>query len=218
MLHRILFLSIDYINLCLWYICKRNKLFSLEAVMEQICVSTKESSEQEAKLSKRSGSGIHGRALNTLWRRLNFPTDADAETVEPESISTLKSDFTDRTDAVSVPVSPRRWRPLNALRRLWYSQQAAVYAHNPCAVSYLTNYLNRKDVQQALNVIRKGSSLSVSFAPCSSEIASLYSGNDLRADATKLYSQVATHRHKSVDFQILILSGDTDLVSLQLIP
>ena len=200
----------------------------VEAVMEDLCLS--KSSEDVNQLTtstnkRNSLPSANERVWTALWQRIstllldenNMQEDGHAAVAGAElSVKADERIFSHRKEAVVAPVAMHhRWRPLHAIRRLWSStsSSSSTYTHNPCAETYLTTYLNRRDVQQALNVIRKGSSLSVSFAACNSQISSLYSINDVQADATKLYSKIVSHRNKPVGLQILVLSGDTDLVS-----
>lgn len=182
--------------------------------MEELCESKnlQEIEEFANKAHKNNLSSVHEQVWDSFLQRINAPVE---ESVSKTSVDLLNThiDIFDRTDMIATPVSIRRFRLLNTLRRLWVAPSATTYSHNPCTETYLTSYLNRRDVQQAMNVIRKGSSLSVSFSPCNSQIMSLYSVNDMQADVTKLYSQIVKHGNKPEGFSILILSGDTDLVS-----
>jgi len=194
-----------------------------ENVVEEVCLSEDTQKIQEF-TAINNFPGAQEQVWNALWQRVGASSlDTSYRQVRlDEKEAELANNFSDRTAAITGPVSLRQWRPLHTVRRLWSTLSSSTtatttatttYTHNPCAETSLTTYLNRKDVQQAMNVIRKGSSLSVSFAACSSQISSLYSINDVLADVTKLFTQIVTHRNKPAGLQILVLSGDSDLVS-----
>eukprot|EP00286_Rhodomonas_abbreviata_P028637 CAMPEP_0181304866 /NCGR_PEP_ID=MMETSP1101-20121128/9398_1 /TAXON_ID=46948 /ORGANISM="Rhodomonas abbreviata, Strain Caron Lab Isolate" /LENGTH=486 /DNA_ID=CAMNT_0023410691 /DNA_START=277 /DNA_END=1737 /DNA_ORIENTATION=+ len=77
--------------------------------------------------------------------------------------------------------------------------------YKPCIDSYLTSYLNRKDVQAAIHVRAPGS---VEWGVCNDMINAHYDISDVNAPMMPLYRKLIAHG----GIKILVYSGDDDSV------
>mmetsp|Transcript_281 Transcript_281/g.554 ORF Transcript_281/g.554 Transcript_281/m.554 type:complete len:478 (-) Transcript_281:348-1781(-) len=77
--------------------------------------------------------------------------------------------------------------------------------YQPCIDNYLTDYLNRKDVQAAIHIATPGS---VEWGVCNDDINAGYDINDVNAPMMPLYKQLLAHG----GLKILVYSGDDDSV------
>ena len=77
--------------------------------------------------------------------------------------------------------------------------------YKPCTDNYMTNYLNKKEVQAAIHVKNPGS---VDWAVCADAINEAYSPKDVGAPMMPIYRQLI----KGGGLRILVYSGDDDSI------
>mmetsp|Transcript_11694 Transcript_11694/g.10599 ORF Transcript_11694/g.10599 Transcript_11694/m.10599 type:complete len:268 (-) Transcript_11694:75-878(-) len=82
-------------------------------------------------------------------------------------------------------------------------------SYDPCIAFYMTDYLNRNDVQQALHVNQRNNSV-VHWQQCSDVVFTNWPDMDFTADTIKLYSTIYNHPNKPLNFKMLVFSGNSD--------
>lgn len=80
--------------------------------------------------------------------------------------------------------------------------------YDPCQLNYAEQYLNLKEVQDAMHVSRSSNALK--WSSCNDHINEDWFVMDFISDVTTLYSDIYNHPSKPKHFKMLIYSGDSD--------